>query len=97
MDSLQQVGIAAGMVQDPAQRAEADPQLQARDHIVELPITQEDGSRQRVDSLPMTIPAVPHADYRPAPETGQNNDYVYREILGMSAEEIDDYTERGIF
>lgn len=97
MDTLQRAGIAAGMVQDPAQRADADPQLQARDHIVRLPVEQEDGSRQRVDSLPMTVAALPHDAYRPAPETGQDNDHVYREILGMAPSDIDDYAQRGIF
>ncbi|HTE85753.1 MAG TPA: CoA transferase [Dehalococcoidia bacterium] len=97
MHILQANGIAAGMVQDPAQRAEEDPELQARGHIVRLPVAQEDGSPQRVDSLPMTVPALPHDAYRPAPETGHDNDYVYRELLGMASDDIDAYLEQGIF
>jgi len=97
MQTLQQAGIAAGMVQDPAQRAEEDPQLKARDHIVQLPVEQEDGTRQRVDSLPMTVAAVAHDAYRPAPETGRDNGYVYEELLGMSRNDVDVYLEKGIF
>jgi benzylsuccinate CoA-transferase BbsF subunit len=97
METLQGAGIAAGMVQDPEQRAESDPQLQARDHIVRLPVEQEDGSRQRVDSLPMTVPALPHEDYRPAPDTGRDNNYVYGDLLGMGKDQIGGFTEEGIF
>jgi len=35
--------------------------------------------------------------WRAAPTIGQDNDYVYGELLGMSAEEIADYTARGVF
>ncbi len=97
MHMLQAAGIAAGMVQDPAQRAEEDPQLRARGHIVTLPAGQAEGGSVRVDSLPMTVLALPHDAYRPAPEIGQDNEYVYGEILGMSAAEIEDYVVRGIF
>src|SRR5579875_1673468 len=48
MDRLQAAGVAAGMVQDPAQRADAEPQLRARDHIVELPAAQAEGGSVRV-------------------------------------------------
>jgi crotonobetainyl-CoA:carnitine CoA-transferase CaiB-like acyl-CoA transferase len=97
MNLLQATGIAAGTVQDPAQRAEEDPQLRARDHIVTLPAAQAEGGSVRVDSLPMTVPSLAHEDYRPAPEIGQDNDYVYGELLGMTAAEIEAYTERGVF
>ena len=98
MQTLQAAGVACGMVQDPRQRAEEDPQLQARDHIVW--IDQPGGDHAdpvRVDSLPMTILSLPHEDYRLAPSVGQDNDYVYGETLGMSREAIDDYTTRGVF
>jgi crotonobetainyl-CoA:carnitine CoA-transferase CaiB-like acyl-CoA transferase len=97
MQTLQEVGIAAGMVQDPRQRAEEDPQLKARDHIVWVPTPDVDDMEQvRVDSLPMTIPALPHERYRIAPSVGQDNEYIFGSILGMSREEIDDCLARGI-
>jgi crotonobetainyl-CoA:carnitine CoA-transferase CaiB-like acyl-CoA transferase len=97
MEILQSAGIAAGMVQDPRQRGDEDPQLRARDHVVTLPKLQEDGTPERVDSLPMTVPQVPHSAYRPAPETGHDNDYVYRDLIGLPANIIGDYTDKGIF
>ena len=97
MELLQTAGIAAGMVQDPEQRAEEDPQLKARDHIVELHVEDAENGRVRVDSLPMTIAALPHEAYRPAPELGQHNQYVYRDVLGLPETEIDEYLKAGIF
>jgi crotonobetainyl-CoA:carnitine CoA-transferase CaiB-like acyl-CoA transferase len=97
MQTLQGAGIAAGMVQDPQQRGDEDPQLRARNHVVTLPRLQENGTPERVDSLPMTLPQVAHSSYRPAPETGHDNDYVYTDLLGLLPEVIEDYTGKGIF
>lgn len=97
MSLLQGAGVAAGMVQDPAQRADEDPQLRARDHIVNLHMEEAEGGQVRVDSLPMTVTALPHEDYFPAPDPGQHNDYVYEDVLGMASSEVDDYSKRGIF
>lgn len=97
MHLLQTAGIAAGMVQDPAQRAEEDPQLRARDHIVELHMEEGEGGRARVDSLPMTITALPHEAYKPAPALGQHNEYVYHDVLGLAQSEVDEYLKQGIF
>ncbi|HLC30443.1 MAG TPA: CoA transferase [Dehalococcoidia bacterium] len=97
MSLLQSAGVAAGMVQDPAQRADEDPQLRARGHIVNLHMEEAEGGQVRVDSLPMTVTALPHEDYFPAPDPGQHNDYVYEELLGMASGEVDDYSKRGIF
>ncbi|MBI2886517.1 MAG: CoA transferase [Chloroflexi bacterium] len=97
MRLLQAAGVAAGMVQDPAQRAEEDPQLQARGHIVDLRMEEAEGGRVRVDSLPMTAAALPHQEYRPAPDLGQHNGDIYGQLLGMAAGEVDDYVKQGIF
>jgi benzylsuccinate CoA-transferase BbsF subunit len=64
----------------------ADPQLRFRGHFVEVehpevgrvPI---ESSRLRLSRTPAPVPA-------PGPLFGQHNDYVLREILGMSEEEI---------
>ncbi|MBI4202774.1 MAG: CoA transferase [Chloroflexi bacterium] len=93
MDRLQAAGVPAGVVQDPQQRAEEDPQLKARDHIVEMETA---GRTLRVDSLPMTIPAVPHEAYRLAPELGEHNRRVLVDLLGMSEEELERLTRAGV-
>ncbi|MBI2171512.1 MAG: CoA transferase [Chloroflexi bacterium] len=94
MDRLQAVGVAAGMVQDPQQRAEEDPQLRARGHIVEL----EDpaGRTVRVDSLPMTVSALAHDDYRLAPQSGEHNQHIYGQLLGMPEEQVQGLAQRGV-
>jgi len=97
MELLQKAGVAAGMVQDPAQRAEEDPQLRARGHIVDLAVDEAEGGRVRVDGLPMTIASLPHDAYRPAPKVGDHNTPVYCGLLGMAGSEIEDYLKREIF
>ena len=93
MDRLQATGVAAGMVQDPQQRADDDPQLQARDHIVELETA---GRTVRVDSLPMTVPSIPHDAYRMAPEPGEHTQRVLCQVLGMTEAEVQALQQKGV-
>jgi benzylsuccinate CoA-transferase BbsF subunit len=64
----------------------ADPQLQARGHIVRLedprlgPVPLET-SRMRFSRTPPTAAW-------PGPDVGQHNDYILRELLGFSDEQI---------
>ncbi len=97
MHRLQRAGVAAGMVQDPGQRADEDPQLRARGHIVDLEMQEAEGSKVRVDSLPMTIASLPHEAYTPAPTLGEHNGRVYGELLGMKEGEVEDFFNRGVF
>ncbi len=77
MTILQRYGIAAGVVQNAADIA-ADPQLKARGFFFE-----------QAQSSPIRLSACP-VDYRkPAPLKGEDNDYVYRELLGLSSAEIE--------
>ncbi len=50
-----------------------------------------------ISGLPWHMSGTPGSYDRAAPCLGEHNDYVYRELLGLSAEEIVDYTEQGIF
>jgi len=45
----------------------------------------------------MTVAALPHEAYRPAPDLGEHNLYVYGSLLGMSESEIAANRDRGIF
>jgi crotonobetainyl-CoA:carnitine CoA-transferase CaiB-like acyl-CoA transferase len=81
MRLLQSSGVAAGIVQDPTQRAEEDPQLADRGHIVWMEMEELEGGRIRTDSLPMTIAAREPSSYRFPPVTGEHNDYVYGTCL----------------
>ena len=97
MRLLQGAGVAAGMVQDPSQRADEDPQLRARGHIVDLEMAEAEGGRARVDGLPMAIASLPHESYRPAPTVGEHNSRIYGDLLGMGDLDIEDCFKREVF
>lgn len=86
MARLQAVGVPAGVVEAASDLYE-DPQLAHRgffhtvDHAVKGP-TLMDGISFDMSKTPGEI--------TPAPALGQHNDYVYREILGYTGDEIAD-------
>ncbi len=93
MSILQGNGVAAGVVQD-ASDLVADPQLRARDFFVE--IDYPEAGKTLADSTPIKLSHAP-ARYRgAAPTPGQDNDYVYRELLGMSEEDVAELIEKGV-
>jgi crotonobetainyl-CoA:carnitine CoA-transferase CaiB-like acyl-CoA transferase len=93
MHLLQNVGVAAGVVQNAADLLEHDPQLRHRGHyhLLYHPVT---GPTLYMGS-PFLLSATP-AVLRPAPCLGQHNAYVYRELLGMSAADMARYTAEGV-
>jgi crotonobetainyl-CoA:carnitine CoA-transferase CaiB-like acyl-CoA transferase len=78
--NLQKENIPASQVQDTFSRAEKDIHLRKRDHITE--VEDEDGRMVRVDSLPFKMKSIPEPEYTYAPKHGQDNSYVFKEILG---------------
>jgi benzylsuccinate CoA-transferase BbsF subunit len=94
MEQLQKVGVAAGVVKTAADLAQ-DPQLQSRGFFAQAdhPIL----GKVLVDSSPMKLSLTPGEFSKPAPLLGQDNHYVYHDLLGMSDEEISRLTEEGVF
>jgi benzylsuccinate CoA-transferase BbsF subunit len=88
MALLQGQGVAAGMVQDASDLAR-DPQLRARGFFVELGKTISDG-------VPVRLSDTPAKYSRAAPLQGQDNDYVYKKLLGMSEDELAKLRQQGI-
>jgi crotonobetainyl-CoA:carnitine CoA-transferase CaiB-like acyl-CoA transferase len=93
MKLLQEAGVHAGVVQN-AQDLMNDPQLQARGFFVKLdhPVLGKivsDGSPIKIGSNGM--PA-----WKSAPLLGEDNEYVYLELLGLAESEFKSYIERGI-
>jgi benzylsuccinate CoA-transferase BbsF subunit len=93
MGLLQSAGIAAGLVQNGADLAQ-DPQLRARGFFVELEhpvmgMTVSDGSPVRLSDMPAVYS-------RAAPTLGQDNDYVYRCLLGIPEEDMERYVADGV-
>jgi crotonobetainyl-CoA:carnitine CoA-transferase CaiB-like acyl-CoA transferase len=85
-DRLQTAGLAAGPVMDEAD-ASSDPQLHDRGFFQLLEhrsagVHFHPGANFHLDVTPPII-------WRAAPVTGQDNEYVYREVLGVTDEEFD--------
>lgn len=88
MTLLQRVGVAVGVVQD-ARDVAKDPQLRERGFFI-------GEGETRMDGTPIKLSATSARFDRPAPALGQDTDYVLRQLLGISEEEIARYREEGI-
>lgn len=91
--SLQDAGIAAGPVLSVAQLLE-DKQLKDRGFVVEIDHP-ESGMRKTV-GLPWKIGGVPEPQYRHSPLIGESNDYVFKDLLGLTDAEIEDLKNRDV-
>lgn len=93
MSWLQGNGVAAGVVQD-ARDLAGNPHLGARDFFVE--IDHPEGGKTVADATPLKLSRAPAGYPRAAPASGQDNDYVYRQLLGMSEAALAELRESGI-
>ncbi|MBV9579389.1 MAG: CoA transferase, partial [Chloroflexi bacterium] len=98
MTRLQAAGVPAGVCQNSEDRYEHDPQLAALDWLVE--VTGTEIGRWPVYEVPVKMSESPF--YSPgridrgAPGYGEDNAYVYGELLGMSASEIAALADEGV-
>jgi len=88
MALLQGQGVAAGVVADASDLAK-DPQLRARGFFVEL-------NKTISDAVPVRLSDTPARYRRAAPLRGQDNDYVYKQLLGMSEGELAGLRQNGV-
>lgn len=86
MHIFQNAGISAAPYLNP-QRVFTDPQL--RDGGFFSAHTASDGKQRDLPALGWRFEDGPEPRITAAPVLGQHNDYVYRELLGLSAEEIE--------
>ena len=93
MTLLQKDGVAAGVVQSAADLAK-DPQLRQRGFFIELDHPQT--GKTISDAAPVRLSDTPPGYSRPAPLSGQDNSYVYGQILGLSKGEINKLKKQGI-
>jgi len=93
MALLQDQGVAAGVVQDASDLVN-DPQLRMRDFFVELEHPQL--GRTISDATPIRLSDARARYNRTAPVLGQDNNYVYNQLLGMSEDEITGLRQEGI-
>ena len=90
---LQEQGVAAGVVQDASDLAN-DPQLKQRGFFVEL--DHPELGKTISDATPIRLSDTPAEYNRAAPTPGQDNDYVYKKLLGMSEDEMTELDEQGV-
>jgi crotonobetainyl-CoA:carnitine CoA-transferase CaiB-like acyl-CoA transferase len=90
MKRLQKRGIPAGVVQNAADRCERDPQLKQRGYFIPLP--QSEIGTWPIEGFPAKFLKMPvevgGLAGRAAPCMGEDNDYVYHHVLGLTLEEI---------
>jgi crotonobetainyl-CoA:carnitine CoA-transferase CaiB-like acyl-CoA transferase len=93
VSSLQQAGIPAGIVRNA-------PDIANDNHLIERgffadafhPVL----GRMRFDTTPIHLPDTPADSWKPAPMLGQDNDYVFRELLDMDYQTYSLYKQKGI-
>ncbi len=93
MRRMQGAGVAAGIVQNIAQVAN-DAHLKARGFLVE--VQHPELGRTLHGGLPMKHSVTPGQVRSHAPLIGEHNQYVFQELLGMSAEEVRHLEELGV-
>jgi benzylsuccinate CoA-transferase BbsF subunit len=93
MARLQKQGVAAGVVQDARDLAQ-DPQLKERGFFIEL--DHPEMGKTVPDASPIRLSDTPAGYTRAAPLPGQDNDYVYGELLGLSEAEMAELKKQGV-
>jgi crotonobetainyl-CoA:carnitine CoA-transferase CaiB-like acyl-CoA transferase len=93
MAALQEAGVAAGVVQNTEDQARRDRQLEARrffeevEHLVKGKVV--------ATGIPLGLTGTPGRSGRAGAAVGQDNDYVLRDLLGMTPQEIRGCVEAG--
>jgi len=93
MTLLQGAGVPAAVVQN-SEDLFNDPQLEHRGHFAVL--DHPEIGPYRITSAAFRLSKCPNNPRSPAPLFGEHNEYVLREFLGMSADEIADLVAEGV-
>ena len=91
---MQQAGVPAGVVQDAEDLLVHDPQIRARDYYVYLDHSVTGHSAY--DGVAFKLSETPGRPRFAAPRIGEHTEYVCKEILGMSEDEINEYIVEGV-
>jgi crotonobetainyl-CoA:carnitine CoA-transferase CaiB-like acyl-CoA transferase len=93
VERLQQAGVPAGVVQNAADLAQ-DRQLLSDGFFAALdhPVLGE----LKAETYPFKLQGGQPASWKASPLLGEDNQYVYGQLLGLSATQIRSYAERGI-
>jgi crotonobetainyl-CoA:carnitine CoA-transferase CaiB-like acyl-CoA transferase len=93
VNMLQEAGVPSGVVNDAADLS-TDPQLKSRGFFVQIPHPVHGNTSS--DGTPIRLSRTPARFVRAAPLLGQDNRYVYRDLLGLSEEQFCQYIEKGV-
>ena len=93
MATLQAAGIAAGVVQTIEDQFRHDRQLAARQFFEG--VEHECKGTVIANGIPLGLTGTPGRTGRAGKAVGADNDYVFRELLGMTQQEMQHYTEVG--
>jgi crotonobetainyl-CoA:carnitine CoA-transferase CaiB-like acyl-CoA transferase len=93
MAALQAAGIAAGVVQNTEDQMDRDRQLAARQFFEEIEHLKK--GKVVATGIPLGLTGTPGRTWRCGAAVGQDNDYVFGELLGMTAQEIRECIEVG--
>ena len=94
MSRLQEVGVPAGVVET-AEDLHGDPQLNYRHHFWVL--EHQEIGESTYDSMGSQLSKTPAELYKAAHTLGEDNHYVYTQILGLSDEKFVQFLEEGVF
>jgi benzylsuccinate CoA-transferase BbsF subunit len=92
MTMMQEGGVAAGILETGEDQLEHDPQTKHRNFFPELDHPKL--GKHHAPASPFIMSKTP-CELKRAPLLGEHNEYVLKEILGMSDEEIDELTISG--
>ena len=90
---LQEAGVPAGVVQN-AEDLARDPHLSARQFFI--PLEHPVLGRTLNDRSPIRLGEDETVKWKAAPQLGEDNRYVFRELLGLTEEEFLHYGEKGV-
>jgi crotonobetainyl-CoA:carnitine CoA-transferase CaiB-like acyl-CoA transferase len=93
MSVLQAAGVAAGVVQTTEDQLHRGPQLAERRFFEEVPHLKK--GTVTAAGIPVGLTGTPGCSGRAGAAVGEDNEYVFGELLGMTREEIDRATELG--
>ena len=85
--------MAAGPVLSVAQLLD-DKQLKQRDFVID--IDHPEAGRRKTVGLPWKIGGVQRPEYRRSPLIGESNEYVFKELLDLTDEDIARLKEKGV-
>ncbi|MGO8959516.1 MAG: CaiB/BaiF CoA transferase family protein [Streptosporangiaceae bacterium] len=94
MKLLQDAGVRAGAVQNAEDLNETDPQMAHRGVFFEMdhPVIGE----ARFEGVPMRFSKLSADNWRSGPLLGEDNEYVFSELLGVGAEELAELAATGV-